>query len=601
MNDARLRFVPFPPVGKLGVIGDRRTAAMVAADGTVCWWCLPNYDGDAAFGALLDVGKGGFWRLGPQALSLGEQRYIPDTAVLVTRWEQDGFTLELTDTMLWPDNSRPAGFDDRRTILRRLRSLRGRAPCVMRLEVKPDFGAPAAVTSVDGGFVFTAAALRLGLWASRPLETAENGLAAEFCLSEGDEVWFVLGVEEAPAEWTGQRADEAFASTTAYWRNWNCELASTGSRDEMIHRSALTVQLLSFAPTGAPLAAPTSSLPERIGGGRNYDYRYSWVRDASLSVALLSLLGQKKEARRFFDWLEHLQPGKNMPLQVVYCVDGGREMPLTERKELTGYRESTPVHMGNAAADMVEIDSFGYLADSALIFLEHGGSWRDGFWDLIRRVADFTVEHWREPGACIWELTPVKQFVVGKVMSWVTLDRAVRIAERIGWAAGTDIWRKGMAEIRAEVMGRGWSERLGSFRQYYDVDTVDAALLLIPVMGFLPADHPRVIGTVAQIETRLMVNGFVYRFVASELPNQGDRPLGEEEGGFLMCTFWLAHVYALRGEREKADAILRRAEALAGGTGLFSEAVDARTPTLIGNMPLVFSHAEYARAALALG
>lgn len=601
MSDPQTRFAAFPAIEKLAVIGDRRTAAIVAADGTIAWFCLPNFDGGTVFGALLHIAKGGFWRLGPTAPRLGEQNYLPGTAAVTTRWREDGSTLELTDLMLWPENSRPPELEQRRVILRRLRCVEGGTRCVMALEARFDFGATATPAAVPGGFELAAGPQRLGLWTSKPVEPAAGGgLAAEFDLAAGEEVWAVLGPAEAPAQWTPERAGEAMAHTLDYWRRWTDALDCTGSRRDWICRSAATIQLLSFAPTGAPLAAPTSSLPERIGGPRNYDYRYSWIRDASLSIALLSKLGATEEAKRFFDWLEQLEPGKNTPLQLVYRVDGGRDLPGRERRELAGYRGSAPVRVGNGAVDMVEIGSFGYLADCALIYLEHGGRWRAEFWDLIRRIADFTAEHWAEPGAGIWELDPPRDFVSSRVMCWVALDRAVRIAERVERSEGVARWRDAMAAIKSEIMARGWSEPMGSFRQHYGADTVDAALLLIPLMGFLPIDHPRVRGTVAEIEARLLRDGFVYRFDAAKLRGQGEGPLGESEGAFLMCGFWLAHVYALRGEPEKADAMLRRAQAAAGPTGLFSEAVDARNRTLLGNMPLAFSQAEYAKAALAL-
>ena len=337
----------------------------------------------------------------------------------------------------------------------------------MSLELRPDFGPFARPTAIEGGIQFAAGLGRAGLWASLPLSLTENGIRCEFDLAEGEVIWTVFGPGETPAEWNSQRAEEALTAVSKYWQAWTSRLARVKSRGDMIRRSALTVQLLSFAPTGAPLASPTTSLPERIGGSRNFDYRYSWIRDASLSVALLSRLGLTKGAGRFFDWLEGLQPGKNMPLQVVYRIDGGREMSLTKREGLSGYRESAPVELGNVAADMVEIDSFGYLADAALTFLEHGGEWRNEFWDLICRVAEFTVEHWRDPGAGIWELTPVKHFVSSKIMSWVTLDRASRIGEKLGHTDNIAKWHRGLEAIKNEVMERGWSETLSSFRQQY--------------------------------------------------------------------------------------------------------------------------------------
>jgi GH15 family glucan-1,4-alpha-glucosidase len=599
----RIPFIPFPPIERIAVTGDRRTAAMIAADGTVSWWCLPNYDGPPVFACLLDTGKGGHWRLGPKGLNFGRQNYLGGSPVLITRWHESGAVLELTDAMPWPDNDRPAGCERRRVLLRRLRCLAGTARCLMSLDPRLDFEKIAQIKRTGPGFELVCGDLRLGLWLSKPLFADAERLYCEFDLAAGDEVWAVLGLDEDPAAWNVERAGGALAATLSYWRRWTAQLKCDGPRRDMIRRSAVMVHLLAYAPSGALVAAPTTSLPEHIGEKRNYDYRFAWVRDASLSIAVLSLVGPTKEAQHYLDFLCGLEPGPTMPLQVMYRVDGSRDLDQTEIRGVTGYRHSPPVRLGNAAARMAERGSFGFLADCMLLYIQRGGPWCEEYWHLLRRCVDHVAAEWRRPDAGTWEIPPERQFVSTKVMCWVALDRALQIRDKLGYQDNVDHWRRAMAEIRSEVLEKGWSGEKQSFRQSYDCDAVDAALLLLPLTGFLPVEDSRVRATVARIEAELTVNGFVHRFDASEVPGQPDPPtgsLGEAEGAFLMCTFWLAQFYARCGERQRADALLRNAERVAGEIGLFSEAVDARSGTFLGNTPLLFSQAEYARAALAL-
>ncbi|MBW3633951.1 MAG: glycoside hydrolase family 15 protein, partial [Chloroflexi bacterium] len=393
---------------------------------------------------------------------------------------------------------------------------------------------------------------------------------------------------------------EMLTKSIHYWETWTRDLTYTGPRGHRMRRTAQTVHLLSYAPTGSLVAAPTTSLPERIGGDRNYDYRFAWVRDASLSLAILSLLGDRETARRYMDWLANLGSSTDSPLQVVYRVTGGTDLTQQERRDRAGYRESLPVRIGNHAFDQRQLDSLGYLADCALIYLKQGGDWREAYWRLIRTAADYTVANWQLPDSGIWELPGHQHYVSSKVMSWVTLQRAVEIAKRTGHGDEIDAWLTAMDAIHAEVMARGWSDRLGAFTQRYDADTLDAAALLIPVMGFLPAYHPRVVATVEQIAASLTVNGLVHRFIAAETPGHDDLPLGEFEGAFLPCTFWLATTYAMMGRPDDAEAILARVEPIAGDLGLFAEEIDARAGTFLGNSPLLFTHVEYARAVLEL-
>lgn len=592
--------VSYPPIDRHGVIGDRRTAALVAADGTLNWLCLPRYDSPPVFGDLIDADRGGFWRFGPDFPDFGRQRYSSETATLLTSWETPDGTLELTDVMLWPDTDREGPLKDRRVVLRRLRCRRGEVLASFDMRPRDDFGGAGDVTVIGDGARFDLGSRSLQLWTSFPLDGGPEGIGAVLRLRKGEEAWAVLEHDHPTLDWSVADARAALEQTEAYWQEWTDRLSYVGPRRERVRRSAITFHLLSFAPTGALVAAPTTSLPERIGGQRNYDYRYAWLRDVSLSMAIIAMLGDLDTAERYMDWLSRLDSSTEMPLQVLYRVDGGTDISQTERPGVSGYRGSTPVRVGNQAFQQKQIDSLGYLADCALIYLQQGGAWKPQYWSMIRRIADYTTGAWHEPGAGIWELGQPRHYVSSKVMAWVTLERSIRIAEKTGAKADLDHWRQVMEQIRAEVLDKGWSEKLQAFRQRYDADALDASALLIPVMGFLPADDARVCATVERIEQQLTVDGLVYRFDPQELPEPSGEPLGEAEGAFLPCTFWMATVLAMLGEDDRAEATIERVETTAGDLGLFAEEMDPRDGSFLGNTPLLFSHAEYLKAVLAL-
>lgn len=590
--------VPYPAIERHGVIGDRRTAALVAADGTLDWLCLPDYDGDVVFGALLDSGRGGFWRLGPIGRHLGTQEYRGDTATLVTAWDVGGSRLELVDVMSWPQRERPPGHDELRAVIRCLRCTKGQARCALAFSPHCNFSPGQSAGSSPSGTSFRAGSQHLTLWANRPLQAGPGDARAEFELQNGEEFWSVLTVGEQTADWSVARARTAREEAERYWEQWVGRLSWTGPRPRQVRRSALLVHLLSYAPAGSVVAAPTTSLPERVGGGWNADYRLTWVRDASLSLGILALVGNTEEGGQYLDWLAKLVSPTGAPLQVLYGVRGEKEPVQHERKDVYGYRGSLPIRFGNHAYQQHQHDTLGYLLDCLYLHLQQRGRWRHEFWELVRRAADFIASNWHKAGNSIWELSVEQHYLSGKVMSWVALDRALKIADQVAADAAVDRWRSVREEIHADVMRHGWSERLGAFRQRYEGDNLDAAALLIPVMGFLPADHPRVTATVARIAESLTIDGFVYRFVPAETPGMGDLPLGEYEGAFLPCTFWLATVHAKAGRVDEAEAILRRAESLAGPVGYFAEGVDARSGTFLGNSPLLFSQTEYVRAVI---
>ncbi len=598
----RLPFIPYPPIEKHGVIGDRRTAALVAADGTLDWLCLPDYDGAALFGVLLDAKQGGFWRCGPVSPSLGQQHYLEESAALVTTWKTRDYALELTDVMAWPEDERPKETRDERIVIRRLRCTRGEAACSLTIQPRSNFRRAASVLQVDNGLQLRVGSHRLGVWSSQPLQSGPTGAHAFFRLHAGEESWCVMTYGGSPTDWNPEQAHRVLRQSMGYWLNCLGNLAYRGPRQEQVRRSALVLHLLSYAPDGSLVAAPTTSLPERIGGERNYDYRFAWVRDASLSLAVLSLLGDTETATRYLDWLCSLGSLTDAPLQVMYGLSGGLDLEEHEQPEACGYRGSSPVHEGNRAYQQQQRGSLGYLADCAELHQASGGSWHERYWEkLIKPIANYTVRAWREPDSGIWELPVQAHYVSSKVMGWVTLDRAVKIARRTGHASETAQWEHTLRQIHAEVMERGWCEQLGSFIQHYDGRGLDASTLLIPVTGFLPADHPRVLAMVKRIEEALAVGHFVYRFQPDKTPGyQGAPPLGEFEGAFLPCTFWLATTYALQGRAADADDVLSQAERAAGDLLLFAEEIDPRTGSFLGNTPLLFSQMEYVRAIVAL-
>lgn len=583
-----MRAVPFPAIEKHGLTWDGRSAAVIAADGTVSWMCLPRFDGAPLFGALLDVEHGGYWRLGPAIASLGEQHTIEGTNSLSTVWSSADGRLELIDTMTIPEGS------GLRAIVRRLRCDEGAVRCFHGIDVRQDFGMAASSSRTPDGWSFETADARVHL---RFFAAGAHAIPLEgtFMLHAGESLWVVLALDERLIA----SAHEAEAAVQATGRHWKHRATSlyTGPRREAIARSNLLIHALTHAPTGAPVAAATASVPERIGGDWNADYRFTWIRDASLSLAVLALLGNLESATRYMDWLASLEPGDHAPLQVLYRVDGSRELPQVERPDVAGYRNSKPVRFGNHAASQRQLDAFGFLCDCAFIYLDQGGAWKPEYWDLVRRAADHVLATWHLPDNSLWEVEPVRHYVSGKVMAWVALERTVRIARALGHEDGIGRWSEGMRRIHDEVMLRGWSERLESFRQHYDDDTLDASALLVSVMDFLPADHPRVLKTIECIETELSIDGFVYRFDPRATLGPHVAPLGEFEAAFLPCTFWLATAHAKAGNPERAEAILGRAERIAG-SGWFAEAVDPREMTFRGNFPLLFSQVEYVRAAL---
>jgi GH15 family glucan-1,4-alpha-glucosidase len=592
--------VPYSAIRHHGVIGDRRTAALVAADGTIDWFSLPDYDGNVIFGSLLDAQKGGYWHLGPNIRRLGTQSYVEDTATLVTAWDLRDGRLELIDSMAWPGDKRPPGREKHRALLRRLRCVKGQVHARLLLSLACDFKHVEPTNLTENTVSLRTGSHEMELWASRAVRVDPSGIQADLELRQGDEFWCVLAFGHRAADWDQKKATEA----DHYWKQWTGRLSYRGPRQAMVRRSAILVHQLSYAPDGSHVAAVTTSLPERIGGDWNADYRLSWIRDTSLSLEVLTLLGDTEGPRRYMEWVAKIQSPVDPPLQVVYGIHGEKKLSQEERKDLEGYRGSKPVRLGNRAYQQDQHGSMGYLVNCMHIYLEHGGPWRPEFWELVRRIADYISKHYTDESNSLWELPAKQHYLSGKVLGWLALDRAIKIAEKLGKTEKSERWRSVRDELHAEVMERGWSDphHLGAFRQRYEGDNLDAAALLIPIVGFLPVDHPRVKSTVEKVVELLTIDGFVYRFDPLMTPKvqKQEIPLGQYEGAFLPCTFWLATVYAMMGRTKEAEEILDRAERIAGPVGLFAEGVDARSGDFLGNTPLLFSQIEYVRAVRTL-
>ncbi|HEX2914566.1 MAG TPA: glycoside hydrolase family 15 protein [Chloroflexia bacterium] len=596
-------FLTYPPVAQHGLIGDRRTAALVAGDGSIDWLCLPVFDGVSFFGSLLDANKGGLWRLGPAEPFVGRQRYSDGTAVLVTTWSRPGFELELTDAMLWPETDRTGGNQQGRAIVRHIRCLSGRSSVVSQFAPRFNFEHTGGVQPENGGAVYQAGGHKLSLWTSFPMTALDGQSSDFFYLNQDEEAWAVLSVDQPSSqEWSIEKARAALQATRDYWQNRQNRLIYHGSHEEQVLRSAQVLQLLTYAPQGSLVAAPTTSLPLRVGGSYNWDYRYSWVRDAALAVSIMSTLGDHETVEGLMNWLVKLARNSDSPLHTVYTINGDSDFPAQPVTSLEGYQGSQPVRVGNRAYNQLQPGAVGYLAEALLNYLEHDGKWSDEYWYIVqKRIAQDTIARWREPDNGIWELPQKAHYVSSKVMCWVALDRAIKIAEKTGHKNEIAEWRSNLEALQDEIMERGWSDKMGAFRQRYDQDSMDASALLIPIVGFLPSEHPFVLSTLEKLVERLVNDGMVHRFEANDGSGEPENSAaGDFQGAYLPCTFWLANAFAKAGLAEEAEEILQKVETKIGEMGLFAEILDTESDCFMGNYPLAFSHAEYLSAVLAL-
>jgi GH15 family glucan-1,4-alpha-glucosidase len=600
----------YQPIENHGIIGNMHSAALVSMDGSVDWLCLPRFDSPSVFGAILDADKGGRFRIAPAAAGelRRKQYYWPETNVLITRFLHPDGIAEVEDYM-------PAGAGPDAQLVRRARVVRGRLP--LEMECRPAFDyarAPHATTVSTRGARFDGPGLSLGLAASVPLRREDDGAVAGFLLGEGESATFVLRAippDAQPGRCPGtEEAGDWFRETVEYWQRWAARCTYRGRWREVVLRSALALKLLTYQPTGAIVAAPTTSLPEGIGGVRNWDYRYTWIRDAAFTVYAFLRVGFTEEAARFRDWLasrwEERDSHCDGPLQLMYAVDGRSDLAEAELPHLDGYAGSRPVRIGNAAHGQLQLDIYGELMDAVYLFNKYVAPVGYDGWRNLRELVDWVAGNWGREDEGVWEVRGGRRhFVYSKFMCWVALDRGLRLADKRSFPADRAAWLKARDAIYEEVMTKGWSASRGSFVQSYGSDALDASALLMPLTFFMAPNDPRMLATVDAIRspaTRggLAADGLVYRYDPRAAPDG----LPGAEGTFNMCSFWLVEALTRAGRTDPArlaDARLLFEQMLGYGNhlGLYAEQTGSSGEAL-GNFPQAFTHLALISAAFNL-
>jgi GH15 family glucan-1,4-alpha-glucosidase len=576
------------PLEDYALLGDTHTAALVGRDGSVDWLCLPRFDSDACFAALLGGPEHGRWLLAPAGgQHATSRRYRGDSLVLETEFATPEGTVRVVDCM-------PVDSADRHVdLLRRVEGVSGRVRVRTELLTRFGFGRTEPWLRDDRGrLVAVAGPHTIYLDGPIGLEHAQAGVVArELEVAAGQAVdfqlsWCELGEPPAPV----RDGAEALESTERWWQEWTDRCRHRGEYRDAVRRSLVTLKALTYRPSGGIVAAPTSSLPELLGGVRNWDYRFCWIRDATYTLLALLDAGYTEEAVAWREWLLRAVAGRPDQMQIMYGVTGERRLTEVEVGWLPGYEGSAPVRIGNAAAEQFQLDVYGELMDAMHQARVQGIEPDPDAWGVQRELMDFLESHWREPDEGIWEIRGERQdFTHSKVMAWVAADRAVRAVTRFGLDGPADRWRKLRAEIFDDVCANGYDPHRQTFTQYYGSAGLDASLLLIPAVGFLPPDDPRVAGTVAAIERELCQDGFVQRY--SHGPEQAHVDgLPPGEGAFLCCTFWLADAHALAGNRARGRELYERVLDLRNDVGLLAEEYDVARRRLVGNFPQALSH-----------
>jgi GH15 family glucan-1,4-alpha-glucosidase len=601
----------YQPIENYGVIGNMRTAALVGMDGSIDWLCLPQFDSPSVFGAILDERKGGRFRIAPAGDNFRhKQFYWPDTTILITRFLHDEGVGEVEDYM--PVRGVGAVAEE---LIRRVRVVRGRVP--FRMECRPAFDYARAEHQThlsEQGARFDGPGLSLGLAAPMPLRLDNGGVIADFTLGEGEKAAFALRRlrpedRQGPCPGAGE-AEELFRDTVDYWRRWLAKCTYKGRWREVVHRSALTLKLLSFEPTGAIVAAPTCSLPEAIGGPRNWDYRYSWIRDAAFTLYGLLRIGFTEEAVRFRDWLkdrwQEEGDGWGGPLQLMYSIDGRTELTEETLDHLEGYRGSRPVRIGNGAYRQLQLDIYGELMDAVYLHNKYVEPISYDEWTRLRRLVEWLCDNWTHADEGIWEVRGGRrQFVYSKVMSWVALDRSLRLADKRSFPADRARWLRVRDEIYEQVMAEGWDTRRKAFVQAYGSEVLDASSLLMPLVFFMAPNDPRMLSTLDMIRRPLTAgglaaDGLIYRYDPAAAPDG----LPGREGTFNMCSFWLVEALTRAGRTDPVrldDARLLFEQMLgyANHLGLYAEQT-GNSGEALGNFPQAFTHLALISAAFNL-
>jgi GH15 family glucan-1,4-alpha-glucosidase len=596
------------PISAHALVSDCHAAALITADGSVDWLCCPRFDSPSVFGRLLDDAAG-HWSIRPAGAYTGTRRYADRTLVLETTFRTPTGTVTVTDALAMGAGNRghALGRGAPRLLIRSVTAVDGEVELEVGYRPRPEYGLLRPLLSqVDGGVTAHGGAEWLVLTSPIRLELADSTATARFTVRAGDSVRFALHrstLEERPARiWSQDELADRLADTVAAWQSWS-DLHQNyhGPWQDLVQHSGRVLKGLTFQPSGAIVAAATTSLPEAVGGGRNWDYRYSWVRDASFTMQALWVAACPDEASDFFAFMTTAAAatvGPDQPLQIMFGVGG--EHDLTERTlpHLAGWRDSRPVRVGNGAWSQQQIDVYGELLDAAHQLADYLIDLDDDVRGFLVVLADSAARRWREPDRGIWEVRgEPRHFVYSKVMCWVALDRAIKLAGRLRATDRVGDWKAARDEIWQTVVRDGWSPAVGAFTQYFGSSALDASNLMMTIVGFLPADDPRMLATIEAVADRLTdEHGLVYRYRTAD----GVDGLAGAEGTFLLCTFWLAQALAMAGQLDRARAVCARAAAYVNDVGLLAEEVDPATGELLGNFPQAFSHIGLINAAWAI-
>jgi len=600
---------PSRPIADYGLLADCNSAALVDRDGSIGWLCLPRYDSPAVFAQILDL-EGGHWQIRPSGAYRSERRYLPGTLVIETTFDTESGSVRLTDAMAFSEGQRhhELGFGAPHLILRLVEGVVGEVELGFELAPRPEYGLvkPLFRATDNGGRTF-GGPNQVVVSAGVATTIEDSTMSAIFTVSAGERVGFALHWAPpegpAPEPFTPERVAARIDDTVEGWRSWEAEHdVYEGPHRELVRLSSRVLKGLTYRPTGAIVAAPTTSLPETVGGERNWDYRYSWIRDSSLTIEALYIGACSDEAEEFVSFMTSSAGGRasERSLQIMYGIAGEHDLTERELPHLRGWRNSAPVRVGNGAWGQTQLDVYGELINALYLYREQLGELHPEIQAFVADLANTAARRWPERGAGLWEMRgEPRHHVSSKVLCWVALDRAIALAPQLGEHANLEHWTAERDRIREAILTRGWSEARQAYAQSFESDELDAAQLLMPIFGFLPATDERMRSTIEAIARDLTEDGLVLRYRNQEGMNADG--LSGEEGTFVICSFWLVSALAKAGEVERAEALFDKLVSYANDLGLLAEEIDTAAGELLGNFPQAFSHIGLITAAWEIG